>query len=178
MENNTLENSEMRPVNNIKGWGVDADPNDRPSYPYWKPPKNGTGAHWEHTPQQPNFNDYHSMERPKETAVFGARVPPSGLSGLMRKYAFANFSENMFRHWLILLMADRVNMVEGILSDLSRGHIPNFYKEMGLKTEFKYNKKQLAKRSAVAGLVFLVLPVSLYFLSRSQERPKPLRGIH
>lgn len=177
MENTIEPTTEFQRINNVKGWGVDADPQDRPSFPYWKPAELGTGAHWDHTPQQPGFNDYHSLERPKETATFGARVPPRGFSGLMRRYAFKNFSENMMRHWLILLAADRVDMVEGILSDLAHGHIPNLYKEMGLKSELKYNKKGLAKKSAV--LLFGVgLPLSMFFLFRSTEReqPKPIQG--
>jgi hypothetical protein len=58
----------------------------------------------------------HSTERPGLTPVFGTAVPPSGLSGVMRRRAFRH-SENDLRHWLMLLAADRVNVVEGLLED-------------------------------------------------------------
>ena len=46
---------------------------------------------------------------------------------------FAAFkqSENDMRHWLMLLLADRVNVVEGLIDDLAHGHVPNLFKEMG-----------------------------------------------
>jgi hypothetical protein len=46
-------------------------------------------------------------------------VPPSGLSGWIRRRAFRR-SESDLRHWMLLLMADRVNVVEGLLDDARR----------------------------------------------------------
>lgn len=156
--------------NNIVGWGVDANPKDRPSYPYWKPAEKGTGAHWEHTPQQPGFNDLLSLERPKETSTFNPRIPPRGFSGVIRRFAFEKFSEGMIRHWMLLLFADRVDMVEGVFSDLSRGHVPNVYREMGLGSELKYNKKKFVQKSALAGICFMLLPLGIFFWMRSGKR--------
>ena len=58
----------------------------------------------------------HSMERPGITPVFGTSTPPRGVSGRMRRRAFRR-SESDIRHWMMLLAADRVNVVEGLLAD-------------------------------------------------------------
>lgn len=134
----------------IKGWGIDADPENEPTYPM----KKYTGddhkrTNWERPPLQPvNIEVLHSNERPNITAVFGTSTPPSGLSGAIRRYAF-QFSENEYMHWLPLLLADRVNVVEGIVDDLKRGHIPNIFAEKGMKAELKHNPKGLAKKVLV-----------------------------
>lgn len=134
----------------IKGWGIDADPENEPTYPM----KKYTGddhkrINWERPPLQPvNIEVLHSNERPNITAVFGTSTPPSGLSGAIRRYAF-QFSENEYMHWLPLLLADRVNVVEGIVDDLKRGHIPNIFAEKGMKAELKHNPRGLAKKVLV-----------------------------
>jgi len=134
----------------IKGWGIDADPKNEPTYPM----KKYTGddhkrLNWERPALQPvNIEVLHSTERPNITAVFGTSTPPSGLSGAIRRYAF-QFSENQYMHWLPLLLADRVNVVEGIVDDLKRGHIPNIFAERGMKAELKHNPKGFAKRVLV-----------------------------
>src|SRR5690554_8021589 len=93
----------------IKGWGVDADPKNEPTYPM----KNYTGddhnrLNYERPPQQrKNIEVLHSNERPGVSAVFGTSVPPSGFSGSLRRKAFT-YSEGTFAHWLILLLADRI----------------------------------------------------------------------
>jgi hypothetical protein len=134
----------------IKGWGIDADPKNEPTYPM----KKYTGddhkrLNWDRPPLQPvNIEVLHSTERPNITAVFGTSTPPSGLSGVIRRYAF-QFSENQYMHWLPLLLADRVNVVEGIVDDLKRGHIPNIFAEKGMKAELKHNPKGFAKKVLV-----------------------------
>jgi hypothetical protein len=96
--------------------------------------------------------DFHSNERPGMTAVFGVAAPPSGLSGMMRKHAF-KYSENHYGHWLTLLAADRVNVIEGIINDLKSGHIPNIFAEKGWKAEWQYNRKALVTKVLVIALV-------------------------
>jgi hypothetical protein len=138
----------------IKGWGVDADPKNEPTYPI----KKYTGddhkrLNWERPPQQPvSVEVLHSNERPNVTAVFGTSTPPSGWSGNIRRHAF-KYSESSYGHWLPLLLADRVNVVEGIIDDLRKGHVPNIFAEKGWKAEWKYNPKGLIKKVAVAALV-------------------------
>lgn len=137
----------------IKGWGFDADPKNEPTYPMKK--YNGDDhnrLNWERPTLQPaTVEILRSTERPNLTAVLGTSVPPSGLSGAIRRFAF-KFSESEYGHWLPLLLADRVNMVEGIVDDLKQGHIPNIFAERGWQAELKYNSKGLAQK-VVVGVV-------------------------
>jgi hypothetical protein len=138
----------------IKGWGVDADPENDPTYPM-KIRNNGehAGYSWERPTQQPvNVEILHSNERPNVSAVFGTTSPPAGLSGMLRRVAF-KYSESSYAHWLPLVMADRVGVVEGIVADLAHGHIPNIPGEMGLKAEWKHNRKEFVSRSLVGVVV-------------------------
>ena len=79
---------------------------------------------------------------------------------MIRRSAF-KFSENDMRHWLMQLVADRINMVEGLGDDLMKGHVPNIFAEMGWKSEFKYNRagaiKKIAVASAAVGLGYYLL---------------------
>jgi len=128
----------------INGWGIDADPLNEPTYPI----KKYTGddhnrSNWIRPElQQDDGTILKSNERPQISAVFGTSVPPSGWSGKLRKYAF-NFSENSYRHWLPLLFADRVNVVEGIVEDLKNRYVPNVFLEKGWKSEWKHNRREL-----------------------------------
>jgi hypothetical protein len=134
----------------IKGWGVDADPKNDPTYPI-KRRNNGehAGYTWERPPQQATSVEVlHSNERPNLSAVYGTPNPPSGLSGMIRRFAF-KYSESSYGHWLPLMLADRVQEVEGVFDDLRRGHIPNFIDELGWKAEWKYNRKNLVTRVLV-----------------------------
>lgn len=144
--------------NDIKGWGIDADPLDVPAYPMKRRTENDNkGMIWERPVQQPvNVEILKSNERPNISAVFGTSVPPSGLSGKIRRYAF-KYSESSYGHWLPLLIADRVNMVEGIIDDFKRGHIPNLFSELGGKSELKHNPVGFAKKVAVGLAVTAVL---------------------
>ena len=150
----------------IKGWGVDADPQNDPTYPM-KLRTNGehAGSSWERPAQQPvTVEILHSNERPHVTAVFGTSTPPAGLSGMIRRRAF-NYSESSYGHWLPLLLADRVNVVEGVLEDLTKGHIPNIFAEKGWKAEWKHNPKGLITKVAV-GVVVTAAVATLLFRKR------------
>lgn len=154
----------------INGWGIDADPKNDPTYPY-KHRTNGEHAGYVRPgiPQQPvTVEVLHSNERPNVTAVFGSSVPPSGLSGVLRRYAF-KFSENEYGHWLPLLLADRVNVVEGILDDLAHGHFPNIFAEKGGKSDWKYNRKSQLTKAAI-GAALAVATVAL--LSRPKHKAR------
>jgi hypothetical protein len=90
----------------IKGWDVDADPKNDPTYPM-KRRKDGehAGYSWECPLQQPiTVEILHSNERPDVTVVFGTSTPPSGLSGILRRIAF-RYSESSCGHWLPLMLA-------------------------------------------------------------------------
>ena len=152
----------------IKGWGVDADPKNDPTYPM-KHRNNGehAGYTWERPPQQPvDVEVLHSNERPHVTTVFGTASPPSGLSGMIRRFAF-RYSENRYLHWLPLMFADRVNMVEGILGDLAHGRIPNIPAELGWKAEWKHNRTKLIGRVLLRAA--LVSAAIAYFRGRGDD---------
>lgn len=101
----------------IRGWGADLDPQKRPAYPKERMPARLQGVHWQEPEQQSQrVRVLHSIERPQLTPVFGSSVPPSGLSGLIRRRAYRR-SESDMRRWLMLMFADRVDAVEGMLDD-------------------------------------------------------------
>jgi len=105
---------------NILGWGADLDHSRRPGVPMEHMPPRLQGRRPMDPAQQPETVEIlHSIERPDITPVFGTSVPPRGLSGWMRRRAFRR-SESDVRHWMMLLAADRVNVVEGLLSDARR----------------------------------------------------------
>jgi hypothetical protein len=142
----------------VKGWGVDANPKNDPTYPM-KNRNNGehAGYSWERPAQQPiDVEILHSNERPNVSATFGTSTPPAGLSGVIRRRAF-DYSENSYAHWLPLMLADRVGVVEGVVEDLAQGRIPNIFDEMGLKAEWKHNRRSLVTKVVVGAAVASVL---------------------
>jgi hypothetical protein len=148
----------------IKGWGIDADPKNDPTYPMKKRTDEETeGYTWDRPPQQEvNIEVLKSVERPNITSVFGTSMPPKGLSGMIRRVAF-KYSENSYGRWLPLVMADRIGELEGIAEDLKRGHIPNLFAERGWNAEWKYNRKNfLIKTAAVIGVT---AGIATYLLS-------------
>ena len=154
----------------IIGWGIDADPDNNPTYPM----KRYTGAdhdrlNYDRAPQQPQTVEVlHSNERPGLTRVFGTSTPPSGLSGMLRRYAF-RFSEGSSGHWLTLLLADRINVVEGIIDDLAHGHVPNIFAERGWKAEWKYNRAGAIKTIAVGVAVTSALVILIAARNRKKK---------
>ena len=152
----------------IPGWGMDADPENDPTYPM----KHANGAdhqriNYERAPQQTIDREVLiSIERPEITRVFGTSVPPSGLSGSIRRYAF-KYSEATLAHWMGLIFADRVNAIEGRLEDLAQGIIPNPWKERGWGAEWKYNRKNFVQKIATGVLITTVV-VGLIARKRSR----------
>jgi hypothetical protein len=146
------------PKDHIPGWGIDANPDNNPTYPM----KNRNGAdhqrlNYERPPQQPETVEIlQSIERPTITRVFGATTPPSGLSGMIRRFAF-KYSESTYAHWVPLVMADRIGVVEGIIDDLKKGIVPNIFAEKGWKAEWKYNRKGMIRNIAVGIVAATVL---------------------
>src|SRR5215217_3344925 len=134
----------------VKGWAVDADRGNDPTYPM---KRRNDGEHegysWERPAQQPlDIEVLHSNERPNVSAVFGTSTPPAGLSGVIRRFAF-KYSESSYGHWLPLMLADRVNVVEGVLDDFKHGHVPNIVEELGWKAEWEHNRENLVWRVVI-----------------------------
>ena len=73
----------------IPGWGVDLDPADRPGVPKERFDPGSTGAHWDFPErQEERWPRERSIEHKFLTPVFGTSTPPSGLSGVLRRYAY------------------------------------------------------------------------------------------
>lgn len=153
----------------IKGWGIDADPKNDPTYPMkQRTNEEHKGYTWDRPTQQAESVEVlHSNERPNLTAVFGTSTPPSGLSGMIRRFAFQH-SENSYLHWLPLLLADRVNVVEGILEDLKEGHFPNTFAEKGGKAVWEFNKKEVILKVAIG----VALTAGLAAWALSDRKPR------
>jgi hypothetical protein len=158
---------QRKPPEGIQGWGADLDPQARPAFPKERTPPRFVNVHWDELEHQPKgVRVFHSNERPGLTPVFGTAQPPRGLSGMIRSGAF-RYSENDLRHWLMLLFADRVDVVEGIIDDLAHGHVPNLFAEMGGPAEWRYNRAGFVRKAVIAGGVVALL---LYINSRRGRR--------
>ena len=159
----------------IRGWAVDADADNDPTYPMRDQARDdGLTRKWKRPPiQQPDVEILQSIEHLRQPAVVGTSTPPSGLSGVLRRLAF-RWSESSWLHWLILLGADRINVVEGVADDLIHARIPNIPAEMGIRSELQFNKAGFAKKAAVLGFVSAV---AIGLLARryrdSTEPPAP-----
>ncbi len=138
--------------NSVVGWGVDANPDNDPTYPQRdRSQDEGLTKDWQRPLQQESDVEIlRSIEHVRTPAVFGTAVPPSGVSGMMRRAAF-HWSESNWLHWLMLMGADRINVVEGVAQDLARGKFPNIPAEMGARSEWAHNKRGLVKKVAVVG---------------------------
>ena len=153
----------------VKGWAVDADRGNDPTYPM---KRRNDGEHegysWERPAQQPlDVEVLHSNERPNVSATFGTSTPPARLSGALRRSAF-KYSEARYKHWLPLMLADRVGVVEGYWEDLSRGYVPNVFAERGWKAEWKHNRKGLVDRIAVGAVL---VTAAFAYLRRGRDAP-------
>jgi len=154
----------------IKGWGIDANVKNDPTYPMKiRTNDEHKGYSWERAAQQDETVEIlKSVERPNLPSVYGTSVPPSGLSGIIRRIAY-KYSESSYGRWLPLVLADRVDMVEGLFDDFSKGHVPNIPKEIGLKSEWKYNKEAFLVKTAAALLITGTVLLLLYS-SNSKRR--------
>jgi hypothetical protein len=122
----------------IPGWGADLDPADRPSYPKLQLDPNLSGAHWEFPDRQPEkWPRERSIEHQMLTPVFGTSTPPRGLSGAIRKAAYARYSEARAAHWLLLMAADRVDVVEHALQSFGTLRPDNPITQTGILSEPK-----------------------------------------
>lgn len=118
------------------------------------------------TQQQSQVKVLHSIERPGLTPVYGTTLPPSGLSGRLRSLAY-RFSEGDLRHWMLLMVADRVDVGEGLVADLASGHLPNLFAEMGLAMEWRHNRGPFVRRMLTLGAL---VGVTLWLLRRRPRR--------
>lgn len=158
----------------IPGWGVDADPKNDPVYPMRHAEESAThGLDWQRPDQQqPDVEILQSIEHNRLPAVVGTSMPPSGLSGALRRYAFRR-SESDWWHWLLLMGADRINVVEGVVSDLSRGKLPNVPAEMGARAEWRYNKRGFVLKTGATLALGALLVAALRSRGSGGALPSP-----
>lgn len=140
----------------VMGWGVDADPENDPTWPMRDRSRDdGPGMTW--TPPVAQLADVEilqSVEHLRRPAVVGQSTPPRGVSGWIRRGAY-RFSESQWGHWLMLMLADRIDTVEGVVDDVVRGRPPNPLVEMGLV------KRRHSTAAAIATAGALVLGAAL-----------------
>jgi hypothetical protein len=123
----------------IPGWGADLDPRDRPSVPQERFDPDITGAHWDFPERQvEKWPRERSIEHRFLTPVFGTSTPPSGASGVIRKFAY-RYSEGRAAHWMLLLGADRVNAIESHLASFVTGRPDNPITQTGIRSEFTHH---------------------------------------
>ncbi len=123
----------------IVGWGVDLDPKNRPGVPKENFNPGGTGAHWDFPERQiPRYARELSTEHKFLTPVFGTVCPPKGVSGIVRRLAY-KLSEHRVAHWQLLVLADRIDVIESRISGLLRLRPDNLITEAGLPAEIKHH---------------------------------------
>ena len=136
----------------VPGWATDADPRNDPTFPIRsrEAEPDDHGLTWTRPPLQARTVEVlTSIEHNRLPAVFGTTLPPKGVSGALRRVAF-RFSESQWAHWLLLMLADRVNVVEGVVEDVRGGRPPNIPREFGLASEWTHNRPALLRRLALA----------------------------
>ncbi len=110
------------------GWGrtaegVDASPESRPGVPMYargirpieQPTRSDAGAALARQQNDPRHLKRLGLKR--LTPVYGTANPPHGVAGAMRRMAY-RYPEDLARHWMLLLVADRVDVVEDRLGGL------------------------------------------------------------
>ena len=158
----------------IPGWGVGADPENDPTYPMRHiDDQQSRGLNWVRPVQQkPDVEVLCSIEHNRLPCVVGTSTPPTGLSGMIRRWAFHR-SESDWWHWLMLMGADRIGVIEGVLQDVAEGRIPNIPAEMGFRAEWQHNKQGLAKK---IGVTLAISAIVLAVLQTRRPR-RPSRGV-
>ncbi|GAB3302280.1 MULTISPECIES: hypothetical protein [Pseudoclavibacter] len=122
----------------IPGWGADLDPADRPAVPRERFAPEETGAHWEFPErQEEKAPRERSIEHAFLTPVFGTAQPLHGVSGAVRRYAYRRFSEARAAHWLMLMLADRLDVAGAAARSVLSGRPDLPLRETGALAELQ-----------------------------------------
>jgi hypothetical protein len=159
----------------VLGWGVDADTRNDPTYPYRvreNDDRRGPMEGARPPMQSQSIEVLQSIEHVRRPAVFGTSTPPSGASGVIRRAAFG-WSESNWLHWLLLMGADRVNVVEGLVEDLGRGKVPNVLGEMGVRATWEHDRNGLTTKLVVTAAV---VGGAVLLIRRRKRRQTGRRG--
>ena len=149
----------------IPGWGVDLDPKNRPSVPRELPSDVLTARGAVKHRQEPSHKIHQSNEHPDLTPVFGDSCPPHGLSGALRDYAY-QFGEATNRHWLTLMLADRVDIVESVISGVLEGKPDHYLEEKQWGTKIRHSSAASQRRLLVAAVALAATGVGLMISTR------------
>jgi hypothetical protein len=131
----------------IPGWGADLDAGDRPSLQaasFWT---DESGAHWDLPERQEEIvARERSIEHGMLPPVFGTAAPLHGVSGRIRRVAYARFSEARLAHWLLLIVSDRVDAFGAHVGSVLRGHPGDPIAETGVGAELSADGPTIGKR--------------------------------
>ena len=142
----------------IPGWGADLDPADRPSVPRLLSPEPRAGARWEFPERQPEkWPRERSIEHAFLTPVFGTAQQPKGLAGAIRRYSYTTYSEGRAAHWLLLVLADRVDAWGSHLRSFATLRPDQPITETGVRSEFTHHGLGSRLRSKRADVSHQVL---------------------
>lgn len=160
------------PRTRIHGWGADLDLRNRPAVPKEAPSQVHT-LRGDLPPRQiPTIKIHQSIEHDELPPVFGTSCPPKGLSGVLRDVAY-RYSEGQLAHWMTLMLADRVDVYESLVTDLMHGKLPHPMKERGWKTRITHRTADRINRRRdrilAVGAVVVLAGAAAYAVSRLRE---------
>ena len=106
----------------ISSRGIDAARDARPGIPKERRPPEPVGnSHWlVPDRQEPAVPVLMHATRTELTPVFSTALPPKGLSGAIRRLAY-RIPDHRARHWMLLLLADRIDVQEHRLGRVGIG---------------------------------------------------------
>ena len=120
----------------VPGWGADLDPAQRPSWPQEDGSYGPTGAHWDFPERQADDpRRERSIEHRTLPPVFGTAQPLHGVSGAIRRFAYARFGEGKNLRWLLLVLGDRVEALGAGAASLASARPDNPVTETGILAE-------------------------------------------
>jgi len=125
----------------IPGAAADLDLASRPGVPMERAPQPLPGARVPIRHQRSDVRVFKHVGRASLPPVFGTAQPPHGLSGLLRKVAYA-YPDHLARHWMGLLLADRVDVWEHRV----RGVLPWALPAVGGLTLARWGWRRFATR--------------------------------
>jgi hypothetical protein len=99
-------------TSDVVGWGADSKLEKRPGVPMEMDPPAPIGDPAWTEPEQQTMGkpSVHGPLR-RLTPVYGTVCPPRGLSGVIRRAAYRT-PEYRARRWMMLLLADRIDVIE------------------------------------------------------------------
>jgi hypothetical protein len=146
----------------VTGWGVDLDHKNRPAYPMELPSTVMTPRGDVRERQVPTMKIHQSIEHPDLTPVFGTSCPPKGLSGLLKDYAY-QYSENANRHWFTLMLSNKVDVMESLLTSPFLGKPDRYIKEKGWTAKVKYaDRDQRTKYLLIGGAAIGAIALAVW----------------